>query len=124
MKLEISFKDKPRFEALSLAFTPIPAPVPTAGTPSLSKPSFVCGGLVVVSLVGYTPDFGRFYGSRGHLYCGCRARQKPPSSLTRKRVTDGRVFERFGLNVRYEFGRVYGFAAGAIPASLAEPRTG
>lgn len=37
------------------------------------------------------PDFGRFYGSHGSWAHARRARQKPPSSLTRKRVHHGRV---------------------------------
>jgi hypothetical protein len=64
----------------------IPTPVPTAGTPPVVKTSFVHLRFVVNWLLCSIPDFGRFYGSRGQYMFGCRARQKPPSSLTRKRV--------------------------------------
>gem|GEM_PF-5290295 len=33
----------------------------------------------MVSLFGYTPDFGRFYGSRGTVYC--RLPRSPKTSL-------------------------------------------
>ena len=52
----------------------------------------------------------------------CRARQKPPSSLTRKRVhrrTGWTGLEQDGRRVLYEFNE---WAAGAIPAPLPRKR--
>ncbi len=98
--LEPFFKDKARCKS---AFYPVPAPVPTAGTPPVGKTSFVHLRFVVNWLLCSIPDFGRFYGSRGLYMFGCRARQKPPSSLTRKRVhrRTGVFFcEKFFIAVR------------------------
>jgi hypothetical protein len=82
MLLELFFKDKARCE---IAFWHIPTPIPTAGTPYDFISRFIHKRFVVVYQLCGMPDFGRFYGSRG-CYRGRRARQKPPASLTRKRV--------------------------------------
>ena len=70
---------------------PIPTPVPTAGTPGDGVPSFVCNGLVGISLLGSIPDFGRFYGSHGRvLVDAVLAKNLPPRSRENE-FTDGRV---------------------------------
>jgi hypothetical protein len=43
----------------------IPTPFPTVGRGAYLKPPCVHNGFVGVLPFGYTPDFGRFYGSRG-----------------------------------------------------------
>ena len=58
---------------------PVPAPVPTAGTPCGSRLACIHRRIVVVVLIVSPPDFGRFNGSRGAVYC--RLPRSPKTSL-------------------------------------------
>ena len=66
----------------------IPAPFPTVGICAGLKAAFVRNGSIAIWPLAPTPDFGRFQAARAALSFvkGCRARRKPPSSLTRTRV--------------------------------------
>lgn len=76
--LELFFKVKRSREG-------IPAPLPARGRGSNLNCINVYTAFIVFPSVRFTPDFGRFFRSRGYgLARGSgRAHQKPPSSLTR-----------------------------------------
>ena len=111
IQLELSlFKDKPRCRCLEAAgiepFYPVPAPVPTAGTPSELQPSFVHKRFVVVWPLGGIPDFGRFIGSRGLYMVVAALAENLPHRSRENEFTDGRVLRVKDRNVLYGFGRV------------------
>ena len=95
-------------------FYPIPAPVPTAGIPPDVKTPLIHLCFIMDWLLCSIPDFGRFYGSRGLYMFGCRARQKPPSSLTRTRVhrRTGLRGKGQGCPLRFWTGRTGGRGSG------------
>jgi len=83
----------------------IPTPIPTMGTPQPFIPSSNCNGFMAVQHSSSTPDFGRFYGSHGGCGGGAsRARQKPPSSLTRPTSSPhGRVIRVKGQTMSFNY---------------------
>jgi hypothetical protein len=99
-------------------FYPIPAPVPTAGIPPDVKTPLIHLCFIMDWLLCSIPDFGRFYGSRGLYMFGCRARQKPPSSLTRTRVHRRTGLRGKGQGCPLRFWTGATGSAGAVSAPL------
>jgi hypothetical protein len=87
--LEPFLKDKARHES---PLYPVPAPVPTAGTPPKRNPSFVHLRFVGISPPGGIPDFGRFIGSRGRYILVAALAENLPHRSRENEFTDGRVF--------------------------------
>jgi hypothetical protein len=86
--LELFFKDSSHFRPRLDLFRGIPTPFPTVGRGADLKPSFVHKSFVAVLVFACTPDFGRFYGSRGGIKFVWMPRS-PKTSLVAHAPTTG-----------------------------------
>jgi len=71
---------------------PVPTPVPTVGTPCDLNSSFARKDFVAVCAVRATPDFGRFYGSRGSYIGDAALAKNLPHRSRENGFTHGRVW--------------------------------
>jgi hypothetical protein len=80
------------FSSLNIPCDPVPTPVPAVGTPGKAVPSWVHRCFVGMGLPGRTPDFGRFYGSRGAVLGDAALAKNLPHRSRENEFTDGRVY--------------------------------